>query len=272
MDSPSRILSTARMLWSSELFGSKIGCGNYCIACSSNAKRFRDTERENIVEYIDYYDYSSLLNGDGDLPETDDALIDEGAFLVLPSGAKVGHRTLMRYFKQSLKPERASFVEKYKQNKACLLAVSNHLVGQEFQASLPSYRQRGSEKHISRVESIVEQIVSLPLLEVSDLNCALKRELNIPDAPTAAAATEEVAPETAAPQKISFAVKLTKFDATKKIALIKQIRDLIPGLNLVQAKKIVESAPVEVKADLGQNEADELKATLEKVGGEAEIV
>uniref|UniRef100_A0A915DE28 39S ribosomal protein L12, mitochondrial n=1 Tax=Ditylenchus dipsaci TaxID=166011 RepID=A0A915DE28_9BILA len=123
----------------------------------------------------------------------------------------------------------------------------------------------------ARVESLVDQIVSLPLLEVSDLNCALRKRLNIPDtpfmpsgmmmpmmsaAPNTDAAVEEVAPEIAAPQKISFAVKLTKFDATKKIALIKQIRDLIPGLNLVQAKKFVESAPVEKRLEEKQKSFD----------------
>lgn len=40
------------------------------------------------------------------------------------------------------------------------------------------------------------------------------------------------------PQKLTFAVKLAKFDETKKIALIKEIRAAIPGLNLVQAKKV----------------------------------
>lgn len=69
-----------------------------------------------------------------------------------------------------------------------------------------------------------------------------------------------------------FAVKLTKFDETKKIALIKEIRNVIPGLNLVQAKKFVETAPAEVKGDLGKNEADELKALLEKVGATCEVV
>lgn len=67
-------------------------------------------------------------------------------------------------------------------------------------------------------------------------------------------------------------MKLTKFDEAKKIALIKEIRSAIAGLNLVQAKKFVESAPVEVKGDLGKNEADELKALLEKVGATCEVV
>uniref|UniRef100_A0A0N4ZYU7 Ribosomal_L12 domain-containing protein n=1 Tax=Parastrongyloides trichosuri TaxID=131310 RepID=A0A0N4ZYU7_PARTI len=91
----------------------------------------------------------------------------------------------------------------------------------------------------------------------------------------APAAAAEAAPEETiddTPKKMSFAVKLTKFDDSKKIALIKEIRNVVPGLNLVQAKKFVETAPVEVKADLGKTEAEELKAALEKVGGTIEIV
>jgi large subunit ribosomal protein L7/L12 len=72
--------------------------------------------------------------------------------------------------------------------------------------------------------------------------------------------------------KSTFAVKLNAFDEAKKITLIKEIRNSIPGLNLVQAKKFVETAPVEVKNDLGKTEADELKTLLEKAGATCEVV
>lgn len=72
--------------------------------------------------------------------------------------------------------------------------------------------------------------------------------------------------------KSFFSVKLTQFDAAKKIALIKEVRSLVQGLNLVQAKKFVESLPAVVKEDLSKKEAEELKAKLEKIGGVCEIV
>ncbi|KAI6221437.1 Mitochondrial Ribosomal Protein, Large [Aphelenchoides fujianensis] len=147
----------------------------------------------------------------------------------------------------------------------------------------PSSSIPSAERSISpQIEELVNRIAGLSLLEVADLNYALKKKLNIPDqplfaaaaavAPAAAPSAAEAAPEEDVPKKTSFAVKLTKFDETKKIALIKEIRSAIAGLNLVQAKKFVESAPVEVKADLGKNEADELKAVLEKVGATCEVV
>ena len=42
-------------------------------------------------------------------------------------------------------------------------------------------------------------------------------------------------------------------------------------MNLVQAKKFVESAPAVVKTDLSKDEADKLKAALELVGGTCKI-
>lgn len=80
-----------------------------------------------------------------------------------------------------------------------------------------------------------------------------------------------------------------KFDDKQKISLIKEIRNHLPGdikylnvraslkeiilgINLVQAKKFVESAPVEVKNDLGKNEADAIKLALEKLGATCEIL
>ncbi|KAF8381674.1 hypothetical protein PRIPAC_70816, partial [Pristionchus pacificus] len=71
---------------------------------------------------------------------------------------------------------------------------------------------------------------------------ALKKRLNIPDAPMmspdmmmaampapAAAPTEAAAAEDV-PLKMTFKVTLAKFDDTKKIALIKEIGNIIPGL------------------------------------------
>ena len=89
----------------------------------------------------------------------------------------------------------------------------------------------------------------------------------------APAAKEEEEEEAAAPQAVqtSFTVKLTKFDATKKVAVIKAIKALVEGMNLVQAKKFVESAPATVKADIAKDEAEKIKEALAAVGADAEI-
>ncbi|ETN86367.1 hypothetical protein RB195_010876 [Necator americanus] len=151
-------------------------------------------------------------------------------------------------------------------------------------APLPS-----EDKPLSpKVAALVEEIVNLSLLDVADLNKALKKRLNISDQPFMPAGMMMAAVQNAAangapseaskesesdvPQKMTFSVKLTKFDDSKKISLIKEIRTLVPGLNLVQAKKFVETAPVVVKEDMGKSEAEEMKNALEKVGATIEIV
>lgn len=107
----------------------------------------------------------------------------------------------------------------------------------------------------------------------------LKKRLNLPDAPAfpvggfAAAATAPADEEDEAPKKVksSYNVKLMKFDEKQKVALIKEIKSLIEGMNLVQAKKFVENAPTLVKEDVPKEEAEKLKEAIEKVGGTVQI-
>lgn len=62
-----------------------------------------------------------------------------------------------------------------------------------------------------------------------------------------------------------------KFDDKQKVALIKEIKNLFEGMNLVQAKKFVESSPTVLKEDVSKDEAEKLKAALEKIGAAIEI-
>ena len=88
--------------------------------------------------------------------------------------------------------------------------------------------------------------------------------------PAAAAEEEE---EEAAPAAVQteFNVKLVKFDAKSKIKIIKELKTSIEGLNLVQAKKMAESAPVDIKQQVGKDEAEELKKKFEALGCEIKV-
>ncbi|XP_041978715.1 39S ribosomal protein L12, mitochondrial [Aricia agestis] len=129
-----------------------------------------------------------------------------------------------------------------------------------------------------KIEKLVAEITQLNLLEVSELSQVLKKRLNLPDAPVMpvggfamaapAAQEEEAAPKAV---KSSFTVKMTKFDEKQKVALIKEVKGLLEGFNLVQAKKFVESVPTVVKADISKDEAEKLKEALTKVGAVIEI-
>ncbi|KAL2916790.1 54S ribosomal protein L12, mitochondrial [Polyrhizophydium stewartii] len=127
-----------------------------------------------------------------------------------------------------------------------------------------------------KVLKIVDDIAALNLLETASLVSALKTRLNIQDvvvaAPQAAAAPAGGAAAAAAPaeekkaEQTSFKVTLTKVDAASKAKVIKEIKGMLPGANLVEAKKFVESAPKVIKEGATKEEADKIKATLEAVG------
>nr|CAD7462660.1 unnamed protein product [Timema tahoe] len=163
-------------------------------------------------------------------------------------------------------------------------------ISQQAQAQVPTTLEalkipqpEGEVKIFSpKIEKLVTDISQLNLLEVADLSDALKKRLNLPDTPVMAmgafapAGASQVSAEDeeeAAPKKVqtSFAVKLVKFDDKQKVALIKEIKNLLEGMNLVQAKKFVESAPTIVKGDIGKDEAEKLKEALVKVGAVIEI-
>ncbi|KAK6640486.1 hypothetical protein RUM44_012181 [Polyplax serrata] len=129
-----------------------------------------------------------------------------------------------------------------------------------------------------KIEEIANNIAQLNLIEVAELTDLLKKKLNLPDAPMMgfagipAAAAAPSGDEQAQNTQTSFSVKLLKFDDKQKVALIKEIKSLIDGMNLVQAKKFVESAPVFIREDIGKVEAEKLKEALTKIGAEVEIV
>uniref|UniRef100_A0A2P2I324 39S ribosomal protein L12, mitochondrial-like n=1 Tax=Hirondellea gigas TaxID=1518452 RepID=A0A2P2I324_9CRUS len=154
-----------------------------------------------------------------------------------------------------------------------------------FAESMPLPTLDGPDKvYPAHIENIVSEISRLTLLEVADLNAALKQRLNIPDAAPmavmpagmmmqAGAATGEDEEEVSAVKDVqtSFSVKLTAFDPSKKVAVIKFIKSCVEGFNLVQAKKFVEALPAHVKTDLGKDEAAKLKEELIAIGAEAEV-
>ncbi|KAF9114583.1 cytoplasmic RNA-binding protein [Mortierella sp. AM989] len=124
-----------------------------------------------------------------------------------------------------------------------------------------------------KIVSIVDQISGLTLLQTADLVSLLKTRLNIQEiampvggaAPAGQAAAAPVEEEKVA-EKTEFNVKLEKFDAAAKAKLIREIKNIIPGINLVEAKKFVEGAPKVVKENMNKADAEKLKKTLEDLG------
>lgn len=80
----------------------------------------------------------------------------------------------------------------------------------------------------------------------------------------------DAAEAAAAPKLLD--LKLAAFDAKAKIKVIKEIRAVVPGLGLKEAKELVEAAPKVIQEDLKEEQANELKERLEAVGAEIELV
>ena len=123
---------------------------------------------------------------------------------------------------------------------------------------------------MSKIEKLVDDLSALTVLEAADLAKLLEEKWGVSAAaPVAAAAAPAAAGAAPAAEKTEFTVVLT--DAgDKKINVIKEVR-AITGLGLKEAKDLVEGAPKPVKEGVNKDEADKIKAQLEKAGAKVEL-
>lgn len=110
----------------------------------------------------------------------------------------------------------------------------------------------------------ITALKEMNIKEVMELVNGLKEEFGI-DPTAAAAAPAAQAP--AAEEKSTFNIML-KSDGGNKLGVIKAVKDLL-GLGLMEAKKLVESAPSLLKENVKKEEAEAIKAKL--VEAKAEV-
>jgi large subunit ribosomal protein L7/L12 len=125
----------------------------------------------------------------------------------------------------------------------------------------------------SEAQQVVELVKKLPALELSRLVKALEAEFGVTAAaPMAMAMPMAGAAAAAEPveEKTSFDVHLKEVGA-QKIQVIKAVREVVSGLGLKEAKALVDGAPTVVKDGVSKEEAEKIKAALEKAGGVVEI-
>jgi large subunit ribosomal protein L7/L12 len=122
------------------------------------------------------------------------------------------------------------------------------------------------------LQKIVDDLSSLTVLEAAELAKLLEEKWGV----SAAAAVAVAGPAgagggAAAPveEKTEFTVVLAAA-GDKKIEVIKEVR-AITGLGLKEAKDLVEGAPKPVKDGVNKDEADKIKAQLEKAGAKVEL-
>ncbi|MBQ8434345.1 MAG: 50S ribosomal protein L7/L12 [Clostridia bacterium] len=120
------------------------------------------------------------------------------------------------------------------------------------------------------IKKFIEEIKALTVLELNELVHAIEEEFGVSAAaPIAVAGGAVAADAPAVEEKTEFDVVLKAIGANK-IAVIKAVRELT-GLGLVEAKKLVESAPAVVKEAQPKEVAEGIVKTLTEAGAEAEI-
>ena len=72
-------------------------------------------------------------------------------------------------------------------------------------------------------------------------------------------------------EQTEFLIRLVKF-AAYKFRVIKEIKSVVEGINLVQAKRFVEELPQVIQQNLSKDDATKLKEWLEAAEGVVEIV
>src|SRR5438045_4177496 len=124
--------------------------------------------------------------------------------------------------------------------------------------------------------TIVEQLSSATVIEIADLVKELETKWGVSAAaPVAVAAGGggggggAAAPAAAA--KDTFDVILSSVPADKKIAVIKAVREVTPGLGLAEAKALVEGAPKPVLEGANKADSDAAKKKLEEAGAKVEV-
>ena len=122
---------------------------------------------------------------------------------------------------------------------------------------------------MAELQKIVDELSSLTVLEAADLAKMLEEKWGVSAAAAVAVAGPGAAAAAPVEEKTEFTVVLAAA-GDKKIEVIKEVR-AITGLGLKEAKDLVEGAPKPVKEGVSKDEAEKVKAQLEKAGAKVEL-
>ena len=125
---------------------------------------------------------------------------------------------------------------------------------------------------MAELTKLVDDLSALTVLEAAELAKMLEEKWGVSAAApiaVAAAGGGGAAPAEVAEAKTEFDVILTGF-GEKKVNVIKEVRS-ITSLGLKEAKDLVEAAPKPVKEGVNKEEAEKIKAQLEKAGAKVEL-
>ena len=123
----------------------------------------------------------------------------------------------------------------------------------------------------NKVETILEEIKGLTLLEAADLVKKMEETFGVSAAAAAPVVVAGGAAAGAAPaeEKTEFSVVLTEVGANK-INVIKAVRE-VTSLGLKEAKDLVDGAPKPIKEGVSKDEAATIKKKFEDAGAKVEV-
>lgn len=123
---------------------------------------------------------------------------------------------------------------------------------------------------MSNIANLVEELGKLTVLEAVDLVKQLEVTWGVSAAAAVAAGPAAAGPVEAAEEQTEFNVVITGA-GPNKIAVIKAVREVAPGLGLADAKKLVESAPINVLEGVSKDAGEAAKKKLEEAGATIEL-
>ena len=120
-----------------------------------------------------------------------------------------------------------------------------------------------------KFDKIIEEVKSMSVLELSELVSALEEEFGVSAAAAQVVVAGDAGAAGGAAEQSEFAVILTAA-GDSKLKVVKAVRE-VTGLGLKEAKEIVDNAPKAIKEGASKEEAEEIKAKIEEVGGQIEL-
>ena len=120
-----------------------------------------------------------------------------------------------------------------------------------------------------KVTAILDEIKTLSVMELFDLEKAIEEEFGVSAAAVVATGAAAGGAAGGATEQTEFTVMLKSF-GDSKMGVIKAVKDAL-GMGLKDAKELVEKAPVALKENVSKDEADELMKKLADCGGELEL-
>ncbi len=121
-----------------------------------------------------------------------------------------------------------------------------------------------------KLEKIAKELEELTVVEMAELSKYLEEKFGVSAMPAVTAAAAPQAAAAPTEEKTTFTVVLSA-SGDNKLGVIKAVREILPNLGLMEAKKLVESAPQNLLTDVKKEPAEEAKKKIEAAGGKVEL-